>query len=164
MYKTSSSPIQAGLLAVLLVWSAAAAAQVSMLKDYNFDKPTFVHKHEFAKRHVVLQISEDDPKLWNVVLNNTQNIVSYFDSEEVQVVVVAYGPGLRMLFADSPVAQRVQSLDRNGVEFDACNNTLEGMTRAMGHKPELIAQSVLVPSGVVRLMQLEEHKFDYIRP
>jgi hypothetical protein len=142
----------AGMMTLGVVMNPAVA-QVSMLKNFDFDKPAFVHAHEFAKRHVVLQVSQNDPKIWELVLNNTQNLVTFFDSEEIQVVVVAYGPGLRMLFADSPMAQRIQSLDRNGVEFDACNNTLEGMTRAMGHKPDLLPESVLVPAGVVRIMQ-----------
>jgi hypothetical protein len=150
-----------GCLAAL---ATAASAETSMLQSFNFDKPEFVHPHELAKRRIVLQVSQDDPKIWELALNNAQNLMKYFGAENVQIVVVAYGPGLRMLFAQSPVAKRIQSLDHEGLEFDACNNTLEGMTKALGHRPELAPESVVVPSGVVRITQLETHGFSYIKP
>lgn len=148
----------------LIALASPARAGTSMLQNFDFDKPTFAHPHDFGKRHVVLQVSQDDPQLWGLVLNNAQNLLTYFNPEAVQIVVVAYGPGLRMLFAESPVAKRLQSLDHEGVEFDACNNTLEAMTKALGHKPALAPESVLVPAGIVRIMQLQQHGFDYIKP
>lgn len=99
-----------------------------------------------------------------LTLNNITNLMKYFDPDKVQIVIVAYGPGLKMLFADSPVAERIKALDVQGVEFDACNVTITGMTKTLGHRPNLIDASVIVPGGIVRIMQLQQHGFDYIKP
>lgn len=136
----------------------------SMLKNFDFDHPTFVHKEPFAKRHIVIQVSEANPHLWNLSLNNAQNVMKYFGNDNARIVVVTYGPGLKMLLAKSPVASRIKALDSSGVEFDACHNTMEHMAKKLGRLPKLVPQAVIVPSGVVRITQLEHAGFDYIKP
>ncbi|OIQ92664.1 DsrE/DsrF-like family protein [mine drainage metagenome] len=143
---------------------AAHAAQRSMLGHFDFDHPAFIHELPFASRALVLQVSSDDPQTWQLALNNAQNVLQYFGDDKVRVVVVAFGPGLRMLLKDSPVAARIAAQDGEGIEFDACHNTMEGMARKLGHMPELVPAAVVVPAGVVRLMQLEKAGFAYLRP
>ena len=145
-------------------FGTAHAAQRSMLGHFDFDHPEFVHQLPFASRALVLQVSSDDPQTWQLALNNAQNVLQYFGDDKVRVVVVAFGPGLRMLLKDSPVAARIAAQDGEGIEFDACHNTMEGMARKLGHMPELVPAAVVVPAGVVRLMQLEKAGFAYLRP
>jgi len=169
-----SARITLGAAALALTWGGLAAtgpamaappsANPSMLKDFQFDHPRFVHQVPFAQRRLVLQVSEDDPARWTLVLNNAQNVLDFVGADKAQVVVVAYGPGLKMLFADSPVAKRIAALDHEGIEFDACHNTMLGMAKAMGHMPALVPSAVIVPAGIVRIMQLESHGFSYIKP
>ena len=55
---------------------------------------------------VAIHVDDNDPQRMNMALNNVQNIKKYYDSvgEKVEIEVVAYGPGLHMLRADtSPV-------------------------------------------------------------
>lgn len=136
----------------------------SQLKSFNFNKPEFLHKLPFADRYFVIQVSADDPKLWNLALNNAKNIGDYFGQDKVRVVVVAYGPGLKMYLANSSVAERIKSENASNVEFDACHHTLVHMTKKLGHIPKLVPQAVLVPAGVVRIGQLEHAGFNYIKP
>lgn len=142
----------------------AHAANPSMLNDFKFNAPTFIHQKPFADEHLVIQVSEDDPKLWNLALNNAQNVLDYVGDDKAQVVIVTYGPGLKMLLKNSPVAQRIASEDAEGIEFDACHNTMKSMERKTGHMPALTPQAVVVPAGVVRIMQLEHAGFEYIKP
>ncbi len=152
------------LFATTLLFSLGAGASQSLLQGYSYDHLKLMHELPFAKHHAVLQVSQDDPALWNLALNNAANMLQFFGEDKIQIVVVAYGPGLKMLFKDSPVAKRLQALDAQGVEFDACNVTLMGMTKQLGHTPELAPEAVLVPGGIVRIMQLEQHGYDYIKP
>lgn len=131
---------------------------------FDFDHPTFVHELPFAKHQVVLQVSVNNPTYWNLVLNNAQNLLDFFGQENIRVVVVAYGPGLPMLLKNSPAASRIESENSEGVEFDACHNTMKAMARKIGHMPVLAPQAVVVPAGVVRIMQLQHAGFQYIRP
>jgi uncharacterized protein len=125
---------------------------------------------ETAKHRVVLQITQNDPEVMNMVLNNAKNVLQYYGdkNESAQVEIVAYGPGLHMLRDDtSPVKDRIRDMvAANGAKltFDACNNTKQAMEKREGHPITIIPQATMVPAGVVRVMELEEQGYDYIRP
>jgi len=118
---------------------------------------------------IAVHVDNSDPQLINLALNNVQNVKQYYDSvgETVEIEVVAYGPGLHMLRADtSPVKDRISamSLEISGLVFSACGNTHKGMSKKEGKEIELLAESRMVPSGVVRLVELQEKGYAYIRP
>lgn len=118
---------------------------------------------------VAVHVDESDPQRMNMALNNVQNVKSYYESkgEAVEIEVVAYGPGLHMLRADtSPVADRISamSLAIDGLTFSACGNTLKGMTKKEGKEIPLMSEARMVPSGVVRLIELQEDGYSYVRP
>ena len=118
---------------------------------------------------IAIHVDESDPKRMNMALNNVENVKAYYDSlgQPVEIEVVAYGPGLNMLRADtSPVKQRVaaMALANDKLTFSACGNTLAGMTKKEGKKIELVSEAKVVPSGVVRLIELQEQGYAYVRP
>lgn len=121
--------------------------------------------------HLVIQVDQNDPAVMNLALNNATNVIEYYRAkgEDVDVDVVTYGPGLHMLRADtSPVQDRIKSLKDSAfpskIQFSACNNTKEGMEKKEGHPIDVLSEAVLVPSGVVRLMELQEKGWSYVRP
>ena len=126
--------------------------------------------HAQAKMHkVAIHVDDRDPKRMNMALNNAQNIRKYYASkgEKVMIEIVAYGPGLHMLRADtSPVKGRVaaMSLADPDLRFSACGNTHRKMSKKAGKQVALVAEAKKVPSGVVRLMELQEQGWTYIRP
>src|SRR6202162_5279483 len=78
--------------------------------------------------------------------------------DDVNVDVVTYGPGLHMLRADtSPVKDRIKQLKSvafpSTVQFYACNVTREGMEKREGHPIDIMSDAVIVPSGVIHLME-----------
>ena len=119
--------------------------------------------------HVVLHVDENSPKRMNMVLNNVRNIRKYYDAkgEKVIIEVVAYGPGLHMMRADtSPVKERISRIttEFDDVKFSACGNTHRIMSKKAGRKITLVPEARLVPSGVVRLIELQEQGYAYVRP
>jgi intracellular sulfur oxidation DsrE/DsrF family protein len=121
--------------------------------------------------HIAIQIDQNDPQVMNMVLNNATNVIEYYrdKSEDVDVDVVAYGPGLHMLRADtSPVQDRIKRLKDmvfpGKIQFSACNNTKQGMEKTEGHAISILPDATVVPSGVVHLMQLQEQGWSYVRP
>lgn len=120
---------------------------------------------------IAIQVDQNDPALMNLVLNNVSNLTEYYNSmgEQVQIEVVAYGPGLNMLREDkSPVKDRIKRIKEGSfpstVNFSACGNTKKGMEKAEGHPVQIIPQASVVPAGVVRLSELQEQGWSYIRP
>src|SRR5689334_114023 len=69
------------------------------------------------KEHrIVVQVDQNDPQVMNLVLNNVQNMLDYYNgkNEPAQVEVVAYGPGLTMLRDDtSPVKDRLMRMTKD---------------------------------------------------
>ena len=53
---------------------------------------------------VVFQVSDADPMKWNLTLNNTRKAQAELGADNVKIEVVAFGPGIAMLMADSAVA------------------------------------------------------------
>jgi intracellular sulfur oxidation DsrE/DsrF family protein len=125
-----------------------------------------------VKTHrVAIQVNQNDPQVMNLALNNATNIIEYYrgKNEEVEVDIVTYGPGLHMLRSDtSPVQDRLKRLKElafpSKVQFSACNNTRQGMAKTEGKDIPVVADATVVPSGVVRLMELQEQGWSYIRP
>ena len=125
-----------------------------------------------VKTHrIAIQVDQNDPALMNLVLNNVSNLMEYYHSkgEQAQIEVVAYGPGLNMFRDDkSPVKDRIKSIKSgafpSNVAFSACGNTQKGMEKAEGHPIPIIAEATVVPAGVVRLTELQEQGWSYIRP
>jgi uncharacterized protein len=115
-----------------------------------------------AERYkVVLQVSDADPAKWNLALNNARNVQEDLGKGNVDVEIVAYGPGLGMFKADSKVADRLaQALDSN-VGLMACENT---MRNTKVTKADMYSGIRYVDAGVVHLMKRQRERWAYIRP
>jgi len=133
--------------AVLLAAAAALAPAVSQAQSERYK--------------VVLQVSDADPAKWNLALNNARNIQQDLGAKNVDVEIVAYGPGLGMLKADSKVADRLaQALDNN-VGLMACENT---MRNTKVKRDDMYGGISYVDAGVVHLMKRQREGWAYIRP
>jgi intracellular sulfur oxidation DsrE/DsrF family protein len=118
---------------------------------------------------LALQISDNDKQKMNAVLNVAANVSRHYSAQgdEVQIEIVAFNAGLHMLRSDtSPVRDCVASFTKSmpNVTFQACDNTLQGMTKKEGKKPPLLSVAHIVPAGVVRLMELNRKGWTIIRP
>jgi uncharacterized protein len=110
---------------------------------------------------VVMQVSDADPAKWNLALNNAKNVQTDLGAGNVDIEIVAYGPGIGMLKAESVVGNRVGEAMAAGVKVVACENTLQAqkLTRA-----DMLPKIDYVPAGVVELMQKQQQGWAYIRP
>ena len=120
---------------------------------------------------IAIQVDQNDPQVMNLALNNATNVIEYYRArnEDVDVDIVTYGPGLHMLRADtSPVLDRIKRLKDMAfpgkIQFSACNVTKQGMEKTEGHTISIVPDATIVPSGVVRLMELQERGWSYVRP
>jgi intracellular sulfur oxidation DsrE/DsrF family protein len=117
-----------------------------------------------AKHKVVFQVDSASPATQNLVLNNASNLQRKFGEHGVTIEVVAYGPGLSILTNKSAVAQRVEHLSKDNIRFSACHNSMEAFKRKTGKLPVLLHGVKVVPSGVARIVSLEEKGYSYVRP
>ena len=115
-----------------------------------------------AKRqNIVLQVSDADPAKWNLALNNAENVQQALGKDKVTVEIVAYGPGIDMLKAESKVADRLNgAMDRN-VALIAC---AASMKKAKVSEADLAGGVKVVPGGVIHIMQRQREGWAYVRP
>ena len=145
---------------MLAIRSAAIAAILSIL--------TIVAQADEAAHKLAIHVDENDPAVMNLALNNAQNVKDHYEAkgEKVAIEIVAYGPGLNMYVAESPVKDRISAMSMESPEitFAACENTHRGMVKKAGKDVPLLSEATMVPSGVVRLMELQADGYAYVRP
>ena len=113
------------------------------------------------KSKLVIQVSENDPATWNLALNNAKNIQKDVGQDNVELEIVAFGPGINMLKMESEVAARVNEAVDSGVKVMACQNTMRSQKL---NKEDMNAKIGYVPSGVVEIMQRQQQGYAYLRP
>ena len=118
----------------------------------------------FAEKHVVLQISDPNPFKQTLVLNVANNLLKHYGQDKIDIEIVAFGPGLRLLLADNSNVGRIEGLTGQGVRFSACSNTIKAFTRKLGEEPKLNPHAVRVSAGVVRIMDLVDKGYILIKP
>lgn len=129
---------------------------------------------------VVYHADFADPRRFSAMLTSINNMVTVYQSDlkEYDVRIVFVSHGIRFLTADplkgTPFAEdaalkaqrqalleRVRSLhDTQGVKLELCNITLES---AHLDPKKLLPGVDLVPSGVMRLAELQHRGFAYLK-
>lgn len=119
----------------------------------------------FAEKKIVLQISDGDPFKQTLILNVANNLIKEYGQDKVAIEIVAFGPGLRLLFEENANKGRIKSLDAAGVEFTACSNTARNMSKKLGHKVALNDVAKNTSPGIVRITKLvTEEGYILVKP
>jgi uncharacterized protein len=113
------------------------------------------------KPGVVIQVSENNPAVWNLALNNARNVQQELGKDKVNVEIVAYGPGIHMLQWESVAASRIKEAAENGVTVSACANTMKAQKLT---EKDLESHVKIVKAGVIEIMTRQREGWSYIRP
>ena len=118
---------------------------------------------DHTEHQLVIQISTDDLQAQQTALSNIVNIQKHYGIDNVEIELVAFGPGYRMLTPQSTLASRIASLAMQEVTFTACMNTLISVKEKTGFMPKLIEGVTTTKAGVVRIIELQEHGYSYVK-
>jgi uncharacterized protein len=157
-------------LTTLLLASLAAMPVLSSPVWAQSSAPSSSRTQATARQHrVIIQVSENDPRIMNLALNNAENLKGFYEQagEAVQIEIVAYGPGLNMVRSDaSPVRDRLAAIvgRPQAITVSGCGNTLNTQSKNEGKELTLLPGTNLVPTGIGRIVQLQEQGWTYIRP
>lgn len=113
------------------------------------------------RNRVVIQVSDGDAAKWNLALNNARNLQTDLGPGNVEIEVVAYGPGIGMLKLDSPVGSRIGEAKDAGVKIMACENTMKAQKL---ERADMLNGIGYVGAGVVEIMQRQQEGWTYLRP
>ena len=125
----------------------------------NEDKP-------FAEAHVILQVSQADAARYGLALDVASNLGKHYGGNDmVDIEIVAFGPGVPMLFAEAnPLKARIHSLMAYGVRFYVCGNTMDTLERRDGSRPVLLDGVETVQTGVAFMIEEINKGYVHVNP
>jgi intracellular sulfur oxidation DsrE/DsrF family protein len=147
------------LISAFLIVTVGAFSQPALAGTESNNAAHDVRASKITK--VVIQVSDNNPKKWNLALNNAENVQQDLGKSNVDIAIVAYGPGLPMLELQSITANRISNAIARGVKVIACENTMrkDKLTRN-----DMLPDLSYTKSGVVYLVSKEAEGYSYIKP
>ncbi|MFZ6875789.1 DsrE family protein [Undibacterium sp. Di27W] len=113
------------------------------------------------KTKVVFQISDGDNRKWDLALNNVKNVIKDMGKDNIEVEIVAYGPGVDMFKFESPAASRIDEVIKMGAHVVICENTMRAQKIS---KADMLENLGYVEAGVSQLIKRQQQGYAYIRP
>jgi intracellular sulfur oxidation DsrE/DsrF family protein len=139
---------------MLLLIALAATVALPALPQTPQSAPQPKHK-------VVFELNAQAPSGWDQLFHNVDNVLKIFGSEGVQVEVVFFGKGLRMLLkTNAEYADRLKAATDKGVTLAACQNSMRAMKVTT---EDLFPFAAQVDSGVAELVRKQEAGYAYIK-
>jgi len=142
-----------------------SALLVALAMTLGMVQNTVAADKPFAEKKIVLQISDPNPFKQTLVLNVANNLQKEYGVDGVEIEIVAFGPGLRLFFADNANKGRIQALSTTGISFRGCSNTKRIMSKKLGHEVEINPLVKVDGPGVVRIVELvTEQGYTLVKP
>ena len=147
------------------VWAAGVVAGVFLLGAGVAEAS---HLKESPKKHkIVYQLNEPGVEKTKFVLGNIQNHIAgvggWGNIESLELVV--HGPALKNIVTkemDPAIKLALETLQAQGMGFGACGNTMKVFNISLDQLPD--GTKHLPQGGVVRVMELQDQGYAYIRP
>jgi uncharacterized protein len=153
LFSRSFSVVMLGAC-VTVVTSFAAPSEASHLKEYP------------NKHRILYQLSDAGTDRAKFVLGNIRNHISGVGGQNIEAVeLVVFGPALKSFVTktmDADVRHLLETLQTQGLTFAACGNTMKNYSIVLEQLPD--GSKPLPQGGVVRIMELEDAGYRYIRP
>lgn len=154
---TGGVPAAAWLLGCALFLAALLSTAAQARTPISESKP-------FAEHFLLLQLSDADPAKHALILSVANNLLEHYGPDQIDIEVVTFGPGVRLLYADAPLAKEVNSLVAQGVRFAVCMNTIDTIARDSGKAPALNDNAIPVQVGVSQILKRVEEGYTLVRP
>ncbi len=112
------------------------------------------------KERVVIQVTDSDPKRWNLVLTTAKQIKSELGEDKVDIAIIAIGPGVNMFKDGSDVAMRIENAIARKIFVIACGASM----KALNLEDDDLARHVfVVPSGAAEIVKRQRAGWTYLR-
>src|SRR5712664_1778254 len=100
-------------LALVLSTQISTSAQINTSAKISAPAKISTAANQKHPHRLAVQVDVNDPAVMNLALNNVSNVAQHYSEigHQVEIEVVAFGPGLHMLRDDtSPVKARIKSM------------------------------------------------------
>lgn len=115
----------------------------------------------FTMNYDVIFHFDHDHLALEIAFSNIENYMSYFTKNKPSVALVVNGPGVKLLLKSDKYAEQFRELSRLGAAIWVCNNALHHFEI---DPDQLCPECVVVPAGVVKIVELQNEGFSYVKP
>ncbi len=114
-------------------------------------------------RQLIFSIPTDDDKEVNRIISTVNNVIKFYGVENTEVLIVAYGKGLKTLLkkGDVGIRKRIEALMIYDVEFIACGNTMRTLKI---DKKDLLEDISFATAGIVEIIERKLQGFSHTQP
>lgn len=114
-------------------------------------------------RQLIFSIPSGEPEEINRILSTVNNVIKFYGTENTEVVIVAYGQGLKSLLKnfDNDIRKRIEALMTYDVEFIACGNTMRTLHI---EKKDLLDDIGFATAGIVEIIERQLQGYNYTQP
>ncbi len=111
-----------------------------------------------TKYKVVFQLTDNDTFIQKSMLRQLTNLLEAMEDVDVEVVTHSYG--IDLLLAGTPFQDVIRKLEKRGVTFLVCENTLrqEKLDRS-----RLLDSVHTVPAGVAHIVRRQAEGWSYLK-
>lgn len=111
--------------------------------------------------HDVVFHFDHDPQALEISFSNIKNYMAFFDNNKPSVALVVNGPGVKLLDKAGKYAGQLREIAGLGAAIKVCNNALHHFEI---DPEQLCPECVVVPAGIVEIVELQEKGFSYVKP
>jgi intracellular sulfur oxidation DsrE/DsrF family protein len=148
--------------------SAALLATAGIVGSWQLSLAEASHLKENPKKHkIVYHLNEPGVDKAKAVLGNIRNHINGVKGwENIEALeLVVHGAALKTFLRknmDPEVKRSLEVLQTEGMGFGACGNTIKGLKITLADVAE--GAKEIPQGGVVRVMELQEKGYAYLRP
>lgn len=142
------------ILLLLVFLSALIAGE--MKSRYASPHPSIEHP-----RRVIFQFGYGDEKSAGRMISYIVNLQKAYDPGHIDIAVVCLNDGIFLVKKDTPLKERVESLMEGGVEFIACENTMD--TKKLS-KADMLNEISYTRAGMQELIERKLAGWIYLIP
>ncbi len=113
-------------------------------------------------RKLVIHVNSACEMTQGMAVRNASTALSMLKSEVV-IEFVTYGPGISLVTKGGAYETKVIGLMDKGVKFHLCDLTVKRPTKK-SKAPSIIEGVSIVSSGTVKIMDLQEAGYSYLKP
>lgn len=141
------------------VFLCACVTVVVASRDHGFAQQERTER----RHHVVMHLNSADEQVQKGALNNIKHLYQELGGDRVKVELVVHGAGLNLFIKNkTKFAEELERLHGlYGVSYTGCSNTMKAMDVTRGDLVDQVARTV---PAMVRLMELQEAGWVYIKP
>ena len=114
-------------------------------------------------RQLIFSIPTSEPKEVNRIISTVNNVIKFYGVENTEVIIVAYGQGLKSLLkkGNEEIRKRIEALMTYEVEFIACGNTMRTLHI---DKKDLLDDIGFATAGLVEIIERKLQGYNYTQP